>query len=355
MHFKNFIPTIALLALGGLGGFIASFTLMPLPWMIGALLATAGFTIARPEALPRTYKFPMIFRMLFIAVIGVMIGAQVTPDLVARAPLLIMSLIGLSVFVPLGFLANFWIFRRLGRYDPVTAFFCSAPGGLLESITMGEARGCDIKLLTLQQFLRIIVVIMIVPMLMSLWIGAPVGSAAGVQISRGVQADMTVQQLIIGAAVVFVGLGFGLKLKIPAGQLMGPLLVAAALSLSGLATPRLPESLITIAQLVIGTALGSRFTGLKRNMLVRGIALSFVSVTALLLIALAICRILRVFQPLPFDVLLISFAPGGLIEMSLIALSLNANPALVSLHHMYRIFLTVFGLHVLQRYLPPKG
>ncbi len=355
MYFKNFIPTIALLALGGFGGFIASLTLMPLPWMLGALIATAGFTIARPDSLPNTYKFPMLLRMLFIAVIGVMIGAQVTPDLVARAPLMIMSLIGLSIFVPIGFVANLWIFRRLGGYDPATAFFCSAPGGLMESIAMGEARGCDIRLLTLQQFLRIIVVIMIVPMLMSAWIGAPVGSAAGVQITTGVQADMTVQQTVVGAAVVFFGLIFGLKLKIPAGQLMGPLLIAAAVSLSGLATPQLPEGLLTIAQLVIGTALGSRFTGLKRQMLVRGIALSFASVTAMLLIALAICLVLRSFQPLPFDVLLISFAPGGLIEMSLIALSLNANPALVSLHHMYRILLTVFGLHALQRYLPPKS
>ncbi|MBT6507482.1 MAG: AbrB family transcriptional regulator [Marinovum sp.] len=355
MDFRNFIPTLALLALGGLGGFLASLTVMPLPWMLGALLATASFTIARPEALPHTYKFPMFLRMLFIAVIGVMIGAQVTPELVARAPLMVMSLIGLSVFVPLGFAANLWIFRRLGGYDSVTAFFCSAPGGLMESITMGEAHGCNIKLLTVQQFLRIIVVIMLVPMLMSVWIGAPLGSAAGVQITSGVQADITPEQVLIGAGVVLIGLVFGLKLKIPAGQLMGPLLIAAAVNLSGLATLQLPEVLIITAQLVIGTALGSRFAGLKRDMLVRGIALSFASVTAMLLIALAICLILRTFQPLPFDVLLISFAPGGLTEMSLIALSLNANPALVSLHHMYRIILTVFALHALQRHLPSKG
>ena len=76
MYFANFIRTLALLAVGG---FIASFTWMPLLWMLGALLATAGFTIARPDALPRSYRFQVFFRMLFIAVIGVMIGAQVTP------------------------------------------------------------------------------------------------------------------------------------------------------------------------------------------------------------------------------------------------------------------------------------
>ena len=354
MMVKNSIPTLALLMLGVFGGYLASFTLLPLPWMLGALLASASFSIFRPDALPRNYKFPMFLRMFFIAVIGVMIGAQVTPQLVDQAPMMIMSLVGISAFVPLAFVANLFIFTRVGRYDRVTAFFCSAPGGLLESIAMGEARGCDIKLLTIQQFLRIIVVILIVPLLMSLWIGAPLGSAAGISISGVAETEITLPQTVISAAVVIVGLILGLKLKIPAGQLMGPLLIAAAVSLSGLAAPQLPPALVTIAQVVIGTALGSRFAGLKRDMLIRGIALSVASVSAMLIIALMICLTLWAFQPLPFDVLLISFAPGGLIEMSLIALSLSANPALVSLHHLYRILLTVLGLSYLQRYLPPK-
>jgi len=40
-------------------------------------------------------------------------------------------------------------------------------------------------------------------------------------------------------------------------------------------------------------------------------------------------------------VLFVSFAAGGLAEMSLIALSLNFNPVIVALHHLFRIVLTV--------------
>jgi len=40
-------------------------------------------------------------------------------------------------------------------------------------------------------------------------------------------------------------------------------------------------------------------------------------------------------------VLFIIFAPGGVIEMGLIALSLNANPFFVTLHHLLRIAATV--------------
>ena len=51
----------------------------------------------------------------------------------------------------------------------------------------------------------------------------------------------------------------------------------------------------------------------------------------------------------PVDVMLISFAPGGVTEMALVALSLQANPAFVTLHHIFRIVITVLGLGVTAR------
>ncbi|MBV6637831.1 MAG: AbrB family transcriptional regulator, partial [Mameliella sp.] len=44
-----------------------------------------------------------------------------------------------------------------------------------------------------------------------------------------------------------------------------------------------------------------------------------------------------------------SFSPGGVAEMSIVALSLAANPALVSLHHVARILMTVVELSVAAR------
>jgi len=46
----------------------------------------------------------------------------------------------------------------------------------------------------------------------------------------------------------------------------------------------------------------------------------------------------------PADALFVSFAPGGVTEMAIVALSLSANPALVTLHHVLRILLTVLAL-----------
>ena len=64
----------------------------------------------------------------------------------------------------------------------------------------------------------------------------------------------------------------------------------------------------------------------------------------MLVLALVFAFAVVPFVAEPIDVLLISFAPGGVTEMSLVALSLQANPAFVTLHHIFRILITVVWL-----------
>ena len=140
-------------------------------------------------------------------------------------------------------------------------------------------------------------------------------------------------------------------LRLPAGQLTGPLALAAILSVSGLYPLDIPQWLVNVAQIVIGSALGMRFTGISRRLILRGTRLALMSVGGMLLLAAFFAEILHVAVGEPFDVMLISFAPGGVTEMALIALSLQANPALVTLHHIWRILITVVGLGLSARWL----
>lgn len=332
--------TVFLVLLGTIGGFAAYHLHLPLPWMLGSLFSTALFCVVSPQTLSQNYKFPLKFRMFFVAIVGLMIGAQVTSDLIAQFRYVWMSLIGVTLFVPIAFGVNYLIFRSIGRYNAITAFYSAAPGGLMESITLGEERGCDTKTLTTQQFLRIIIIIVLVPTAMSLWLGKPVGSSGGESIaSKGNSLPTTTA--VVSFLAALGGLYLGRLLRFPASQLTGPLFIAAIINVSGTATIALPEIILIVSQIVIGTSLGSRFAGLTGKMLVKAIVLSLLSVCAMLTIAIAISLSLIHLSTTPFDVLLISFSPGGIIEMVLIALTLGTNPALVSLHHIYRILLTI--------------
>jgi hypothetical protein len=339
--------TLGLLALAALAGLLARALGLPLPFLLGPLIAAGSVATVWSRRLPEGYVFPPWLRLVFIAVIGLMIGAQVRAELFAAAPRLAVSFAALVLFAALAHAGNYIIFRRLGGYDRATAFYASTPGGLFESIALGEAAGADLTRLTLQQFLRIIVVVTALPLGLSLWLGEPVGSAGGATLAKDAVPWSDLPVIALAGVAGLVG---GRALRLPAGQLTGPLAVAAALSLTGAVHLDIPQWLVNVAQVVVGCALGMRFTGLSRGLLLRGAWLALLSVGSMLVLA-ALCAALlvRVMNE-PFDVMLISFAPGGVTEMALVALSLQANPAFVTLHHVWRILVTVLGLGLAARW-----
>jgi membrane AbrB-like protein len=211
---------------------------------------------------------------------------------------------------------------------------------------MGTAAGADVTRLMMQQFLRIIAVVTLLPFGLSLWLGAPVGSAAGMSLAR---PEVPWWDLPLIALAGLGGLVLGRGLRLPAGQLTGPMAVAAALSLSGLIGFDIPQWLANLAQVILGTALGMRFTGLSRGLMLRGAGLAVVAVSGMLVVGLGLAAGLHAVTAEPIDVLVISLAPGGVTEMALVALSLQANPAFVTLHHIYRILLTVLVIGTLTR------
>lgn len=336
---RTTLPTLALVVTAGaIGGWIAKQIGLPLPWMLGSLLTTSFIAVFIPRALPETYKTPDLFRAAFIALIGVTIGAKVTWEVLVELTNAVYSFIALTLFVPLAQWTNYLIFRKVGGYDRTTAFFCGTPGGLMEAMLLGEQQGADVRLVTMQQFLRIICVVTMLPIGLSIWYGHPVGSAGGMTLSRAEAGLEHLPEVIFLAAA---GLVFSHWMKLPAGQLVGPLLVGAVVTIAGLAVIEVPGWMISAAQVVIGSTLGARFIGINAALIMRGVGLSALSVASMLIIGGLFAAIVHPLAGEPFDVLLISFSPGGVTEMALIALSLQANPAFVTTHHIYRILLTV--------------
>lgn len=349
MTIRNALTTAALLLFCALGGLLASLAHLPMPFMLGGLAASALAVALFQHSHLSGYKLSTSLRSAFVALIGVMIGTQVTRDLLGFLPLMPIVFLALSVFILAAHMGNFWIFQKIGGMDRPTAFYSGTPGGLMESILFGEQAGADIRILTIQQFLRIIVVVTVVPTGLSLWLGHPVGSAAGPVQSEHPPLDLLHFVVIMICAAV--GLVLAQRIKIPAAHLVGPMILTAALTLSGLIEIHLPFWMIATAQVVIGASLGLRFTGITLRMLARTLWLSLISVGYMIIIGSIMAAILTPILGVDFLVMFISFAPGGVTEMSLIALSLAASPALVSLHHILRILMTVMEVTFLSKKL----
>ena len=136
-----------MLCIGLIGGWLASRIGAPMPYMLGALFASALVAVFGGRLFPENYVFPARFRLLFIGVIGVAIGARVDASILLLGGAFAFSLGAVTLFVVLAQGANYLIFRRFGGLDRPTAWFSGSPGGLLEAISMGEAAGADLRML----------------------------------------------------------------------------------------------------------------------------------------------------------------------------------------------------------------
>lgn len=343
-------PTLLLsmalsLAIGTLGGTLALLVSAPMPYLIGAFLFSAAAAASGFSVRGMKPKLPMPFRNAFVAVIGVMIGGSFHPGVFDNFGVILLPLASLLVFLVLAFSMNYIVFRRIGGYDRPTAFYSSMPGGLIESITMGEKAGADMRVLSLQQFSRISMVITALPFIFLVWTGERVGSAAGVTLATVENAPGPVDLLVLAVCGI-AGLLGGTAIRLPAGVLVGPLILSAAAHYFGLTDAVPPSWVLSTAQVIVGTGLGARFSGFHYTQIFRPVLLAVLSVSAMLLLDAAIVVSLRTVLDIPFDVLFISFAPGGVTETALIALSLDANPVFVTTLHVFRIVVTVIGCSI---------
>ena len=341
----------ATFALGLAGGTVFWLAGAPLGMLIGALItvaAAAAFGLRLFGSLP---KVPLRWRDVLVPVIGLAIGASVPPDALAQAAGWWVSLLALLVFVPVLHWAGYMTYRRLGRLDPVTAFYAAMPGGFIEALSMGERAGAEPQMLVTLQFTRIVLCIIAVPMAFALVTGQAVGSGSGLVLpgqENGLDPGEALALLVMGA----LGWWGAVRLGMPAPVLIGPLAVSGAAHAFGLIHAAPPQWAILVTQWVIGTSLGTRFAGMERRRLWLALRLAalYVAVAMALAVAIGLTLAGPVGESVPAVIL--AFAPGGISEMSLVAVSLQIGAVFVTLHHLLRIVLAVVCARLGQRWLP---
>jgi hypothetical protein len=143
----------------------------------------------------------------------------------------------------------------------------------------------------------------------------------------------------------------GRWLRLPAGAMLGPLIVSAAAHFFGATSARPPVELVSAAQVVMGVGIGSRFAGASRRAVLRMMGHGAVFALFLVLLAAGSAWCANKLTGLSTAALTLAYAPGGVAEMSLVALALSVDVAFVATHHAARMFLVVLAVQPLFRVL----
>ncbi len=319
------------LAIGVAGGALFAFFNLPLAWMLGAMVASAVAAILHVPV-----KIDRRARALMLIVLGTMLGSGFSPEILTRVADWSLSVSALALYAIVAGALGFAIYRRLFRYPIATAYFSGAPGGFNEMVMMGTSMGGDERTISLSHATRVFIVVMIIPF----WFRYSGNYQPAAQIATA-GPDIQFIGLAMLAAGALVGLGVARLLRVPAPHLIGPMMASALIHVLGWTAAAPPLPLVALSQVVIGAAIGARFVGIGFGTLVRSVrAGAFVS-AMMTLLSLFFATVLSSVTGFAFAPLLLAFAPGGLAEMSLVALALNVDTAFVATHHIARIVMVI--------------
>lgn len=329
----TYILIFVTLGVGTAGGALFNLGQMPLAWMIGAMCAVMAATLfGAPMRMTQLFRQPMS------AILGVMLGSAFTPAMAAQITGWWPTLTALAGYVVVTSIVLFFYFRRLLRLDPVTAFCSATPGGLNEMTIVCVEMGGDDRTVALSHGARILLVVLIIPFA---FVALGLYDRSD-RMPLGASLDgYPLDELGILAACAVVGFAAARLARIPAASVTGPMAVSAVVHTLGWSGTGPPGELVAAAQVVIGSAIGARFAGvgLKRiiKILVNGAGATIIMLAITVAFALALTEVTQA----PIAALILSFSPGGLAEMSLIALALGIEAAFVATHHIVRIALVV--------------
>lgn len=325
-----FKPALAVVLIGSIGGLAGWLVQAPAPWLLGAALfvslaAIGGVNVALPNAL----------RDAVFIVIGMTMGAGVTPETVATAAQWPLSLVTLFAGLIAIMAVSTYALRRLFAYDKATATLASAPGHLSFVLSLSTETNANIATLSIVQTMRVLTLTLAVPLVVSL-------------LYPGLEprfvldgASMPVWGLaIVGALAIAVGRGLK-KLRVPAAYLLGGLFASASLHVTDVLPGVVPAWLTIPAFGLMGTLIGTRFNNTGWRSIRAALGASFASTAIALVISGLAAAFVSLFITVEPAHLLIAFAPGGLETMAAMGIMLGANPAFIAAHHVSRIlFLT---------------
>ncbi|MEO1091801.1 MAG: AbrB family transcriptional regulator [Pseudomonadota bacterium] len=314
---------------------------LPLPFLLGPMFAclVAALVGAPLEGFG-------VASVAMRTVLGVAVGASITPALIGRLGDFAVSAALVPVFVLMVGALGYPYFRRLCGFDPKTAYYAAMPGGLQDMIAFGEEAGADPRALSLVHATRVLVIVSIMPFALSgLW-GLSLDNAPGLP-----AADIPPVELALMLACALVGWRGGLRIGLFGAAILGPMAVTAAASLTDLIHHRPPSEAIVAAQFFIGTGVGVYYVGVTGAELRRVVlaALGYCVMLASLSVAFAEAVALTGTAPLVEAVL--GFAPGGQAEMVVLAIVAGADIAYVVTLHLTRLIVVILGAPIAARLL----
>ncbi|MFB6466357.1 AbrB family transcriptional regulator [Cytobacillus sp. Hz8] len=326
------------------GGFLFSVIGIPIPWLLGPMI----MVLIGSNVLKHRYLWSGRIRNCGMIIVGYTIGLSMTTaallSMVHQLPAMIVMTLLLVVMC--GGMA--YLFSKFSGIDFPTLLMGSIPGGLTQMIILAEeTKDTNLTIVTVFQVIRLMMIIITVPFLIfSSFLGQNHDHSLSSQTLNSVAGHSPdlFPNILVFSVVCIVFAFLGNRIHFPTAFLLGPAFGTAIVQIIGLPSPHLPMFVMDAAQLMIGAHVGLMLKLDALHKKAQTIGLALANSVILMLCSFILSMILTKFLSVSMSTALLSLAPGGMDQMSIMASEVDAKISVVASFQLFRTFFIFFAV-----------
>jgi membrane AbrB-like protein len=328
------VPILKTFMLAGAGGFLFFSLHIPLAWMLGPLTTVVLWT----QVGKKSVCWPINLRNAALIFLGYVIGSAFTAaaaqQIIAQLPVML----AVTFSILLVSLGCGYITHRQAGISLASGLMGSVPGGFSQMVLLSEEiDDADMSVVSFMHTVRLLSVVFIVPYLAT-QAATTVSAVAMTRAATSPIFTFLTPDTLPLLAVAIVSAFIAKKICCPTPFLLGPILGTALISMNGIHCPALPAWLTILAQIAVGTYMGS---GIHLASLTRWrilLASTMMGVAVVLAMSLAVGYLMSSYYGYSNVTSFLSMAPGGVAEMSVTGIALQADLSVIASYQLFRLF-----------------
>ena len=324
---------------------LADFFNIPLAWFLGPMLVTSLASLIGLKI-----QMPRLILSSILILLGLYIGNYIDKSLFAQMHQWIWTSLIMLVYIIFSVLIVSKYLEKYSKYERKTSIFSAAPGALGPLMILAEDEKTDLSQVATSHLIRLIIIITVFPFIVNSFY-----NVKGIEVAQEVIKNQNLNHLLILIFSSVILIYFFEKLRIPAALLSGTLVASGFLQITEVAAYQISPDIIDYCLLILGASVGCRFADKSFSEIGRNALHSFVATFLLVTLGIIAALVASLIIDKNFFTLLLSYCPGGIYEVAVIAIFFNLDPEFVSFHHIIRLLMILFIVPIILKIISKKA
>ena len=338
------VPFVLVIIISVPSAIIADFLNIPLAWFLGPMLITSLTSLIGLKI-----KMPRLVLSSILVLLGLYIGNYIDKSLFAQMDQWVWTSLIMLVYIIFSVLIVSRYLEKFSKYEKKTSIFSAAPGALGPLMILAEDEKTDLSQVATSHLIRLIIIITVFPLIVNSFY-----DFKEIEVAQEIVENQNLKHLLILILSSIVLIFFFDKLKIPAALLSGTLVASGFLQMTEIASYQISPDIIDYCLLILGASVGCRFADKTFSEIGRNALHSFVATFLLVALGIIAALVAGLIIDKNFFTLLLSYCPGGIYEVAVIAIFFDLDPEFVSFHHIIRLLMILFIVPIILKIISKK-